>query len=352
MNTLDLLRPEIRTLTAYKPADYIDGMIRLNANESPWRPPGDTTRDGLNRYPSPKPEELTARLEAHYGVGRGQLLVTRGSSEAIDVLIRGFCRAGRDELVICPPTFGMYEVYGRIQGALIRALPLDPVAGFGLPVAGILAGWQATTRLVFVCSPNNPTGNSVSRADLERLCSGLAGRGVVVLDAAYREFAGDDDTPGLLARYDNLVILRTLSKALGLAGVRCGALLGCAPLVELLGRVLPPYCFPSISQEAVLRALDPEASAVQAERRAVLVRERARVSAALNVTPGIRRVWPSTANFVLVQTDDPAVLLTSARSANILVRDFSSEPQLTGCIRITIGTPAENDLLLKALDAA
>ncbi len=133
-STLDLLRPEIRELRPYKPADYVGGLIRLNANETPWRPPGDETRDGLNRYPEPRPAELTDRLTAFYGLGPGQLLVTRGSSEAIDVLIRAFCRAGQDSVIICPPTFGMYEVYAQIQGAGVQQVPLDRARNYGLPV--------------------------------------------------------------------------------------------------------------------------------------------------------------------------------------------------------------------------
>ena len=138
---IELLRPDIRHLKAYRAADYVSGYVRLNANEIPWRPPGDETRDGLNRYPDPRPAELTVRLAAHYGVEPGALLVTRGSSEAIDVLIRGYCEARCDEIVICPPTFGMYEVYARIQGAAVREIALLREQGYALPVAAIVSQW-------------------------------------------------------------------------------------------------------------------------------------------------------------------------------------------------------------------
>ncbi len=348
--TLDLLRPEIRKLRPYRPADYVGGFIRLNANETPWRPPGDESRDGLNRYPDPRPAELTERLTGFYGLEVGQLLVTRGSSEAIDVLIRGFCRAGEDSIVICPPTFGMYEVYAQIQGAAVQALPLDRASGYSLPVERILAEWLLSSKLVFVCSPNNPTGNRVPDADVERLCAGLAGRGVVVLDAAYQEFAdGPDPLPGLLARYDNVVVLRTLSKALSLAGVRCGSLIGRSDLVELLARVMPPYCFPTTSQDAVLRCLTPSSRADLARRRERILAERDRLTAALPDVPGIDRVWPSDANFILVESRDSAALVARARTAGILLRDFGWDPLLPGCIRITVGAPDENDKLLEAL---
>ena len=348
-SAVNLLRPEIRELTPYRAADYVGGLIRLNANETPWRPPGDDSRDGLNRYPEPRPAELARRLTDFYGLEQGQLLVTRGSSEAIDVLIRGFCRAGLDSIVICPPTFGMYEVYARIQGAGVVQVPLERAAGYGLPVDEILRQWLPATKLVFVCSPNNPTGNQIPDAEVDRLCAGLVGRGVVVLDAAYQEFAETDPMRELLARHDNLVVLRTLSKALSLAGVRCGVLIGQNELVDLLGRVLPPYCFPTTGQDAVLRSLVPEARQELANRRARIITERERLMVALPGIPGIQRVWPSAANFILIESADAPALVARARSARILLRDFSWDRLLPGCVRITVGSPDENDQLLETL---
>jgi histidinol-phosphate aminotransferase len=351
-SVMDLLRPEIRALRPYRAAEYVGGFVRLNANENPWRPVGDTTRDGLNRYPDPHPAALAAQLAGTYGVTPAQALVTRGSSEAIDVLVRAFCRAGQDEIVICPPTFGMYEVYAQVQGAIIRRIPLRREQGYALPVAEILATWQPTTRLVFVCSPNNPTGNQFARADVVALCRGLEGRGVVVLDAAYAEFAADDPTRDLLAGFEHVVVLRTLSKALGLAGVRCGTLLATPGLVAQLGGILPPYSFPTASQEAVLAALQPAAAAEASRRRELLLAERTRVGAALARLADIRKVWPSDANFIFVESDAAAALVARARDAGLLIRDFSQDPATPGGLRITIGAPEENDRLLAALAAA
>jgi len=348
-DTLDLLRPEIRHLRPYKPADYVGGFIRLNANETPWRPPGDETRDGLNRYPDPRPVELTKRLAALYGVQPDELLVTRGSSEGIDVLIRAFCRAGQDHIVICPPTFGMYDAYAQLQGAAVRAVPLERARGYALPVDRLIGEWLPDGKLVFVCSPNNPTGNRFPDDDIDRLCTGLAGRGVVVLDAAYQEFAGADPLDKLLPRHDNLVVLRTLSKSLSLAGVRCGSMIGQKALIELLGRVLPPYCVPSTTQDTVLRLLTVEAQNELAARRARIVAERERLSVALATKPGVDRVWPSAANFILIESGNARELLARARAANILLRDFTWDPLLPGCVRITVGAPTENDKLLEAL---
>jgi histidinol-phosphate aminotransferase len=344
----ELIRPEIRQLRPYRSAQFEAGLVRLNANETPWRPVEDSTASGLNRYPEPRPFALTARLATHYGVTSDQLLVTRGSSEAIDLLIRGFCRAGQDDVVICPPTFGMYEVYAHIQGAGVRSVALLREQGYALDVPGIEAAWDERTRLVFLCSPNNPTGNRLADKDIERVAAMARGRGVVVVDAAYAEFADDDPTRQLLQRHDNLVVLRTLSKAMGLAGVRCGVLIGPPGAVELLSCILPPYCFPTLSVEAVERCLRDSNRVELARRIAILKAERMRLATAFSAMPTVTRVWPSEANFLLVETRDPHQLVTTARAGGVLVRDFSWDPWLPGCLRVTVGSVEQNDQLLRA----
>lgn len=347
-----LIRPEIRGMRPYRSAQFESGMVRLNANESPWRPPGDDSGPGLNWYPEPRPAALTAGLAAHYGVAPDSLLVTRGSSEAIDVILRGFCRSGVDEVVICPPTFGMYETYAQIQGARLRSVPLLREQGYALDVDGILRPWNESSRVVFVCSPNNPTGNSFPVARIRALAAALRDRGVVVLDAAYAEFAAEDPGISLLGEFDNLIVLRTLSKAMGLAGVRCGALLAPAPVVALLGCVLPPYTFATVCAEAVNRCLEPDNAAEWRRRVGLIKSERERLAGGLAQSPLIRRVWPSDANFVLVETDDARGLVAAARRGGVLVRDFSWDPWLPGCVRITVGSPPQNEQLLKALAAS
>jgi histidinol-phosphate aminotransferase len=346
---LDLIRPEIRRLKPYRSAQFEDGCVRLNANESPWRPPGDTTARGLNWYPEPRPARLQERLAAHYGIDPARLLVTRGSSEAIDVVIRGFCRPGADRIVICPPTFGMYEVYAHVQAAAVRAMPLRREAGYALDVSGILDGWTTQDKLLFLCSPNNPTGNRIPDAEVRQLATALRGRGCIVLDAAYAEFSDDDASLTIGAEFDNVLVLRTLSKAMSLAGVRCGALIGDKALVDMLSCVLPPYTFPALCAEAVERCLDPAGLTESRQRLAVLKAERLRMATALEKVRGIRRVWPSAANFLLVEAEDARALVATARAARILLRDFSWDPYLPGCVRITIGTPEQNDQLLQAL---
>jgi histidinol-phosphate aminotransferase len=346
---LNLVRPEIRAMRPYRSAVFEDGLVRLNANENPWRPPGDDSERGLNWYPEPRPATLQRRLAAHYGVDPDRLLVTRGSSEAIDLVIRAFCRAGTDSVVLCPPTFGMYEVYAQVQDARVRAVPLLRQQGYALDVEGIVGQWTESDKLVFVCSPNNPTGNRFPTADVADLAGRLRGRGCIVLDAAYAEFSTADDSLVLQERFDNLLVLRTLSKAMALAGVRCGALIGPAEVVDAVGCVLPPYTFPVLCADAVTRCLEPETAAEWQRRVAVLKNERERMARALASLPVITRVWPSDANFLLVESRNPQALVGAARKGGIMLRDFSWDPYLPGCVRITIGTPEQNRQLIEAL---
>jgi len=345
---LALARPEIRALKAYQPAGYAADAVRLNANEAPWRAAGDASKRGLNRYPEARPLALTALLAEHYGAAPEETFVTRGTSEAIDLLIRCFCRPGLDDIVICPPTFGMYQVYADIQNAGIRRVPLT-VPDFRLDADAILAAWDERARLLFLTSPNNPTGNSIPTDVIARLCEGLAGRGVVVLDAAYVEFAAENPCVSLLAAYDNLVVLRTLSKAYGLAGARCGVALGRPAVVRLLGKVMPPYAIPTPTVEAATAAVANESLHIMPERIRALRSERERVREALAACPAVVRVWPSDANFLLVQFRDSADALARARQVGLLLRDFGAEPGLANCLRITIGESGDNERLLAAL---
>ncbi len=188
---LALARPDIVALKAYSHASWDPAFERLHANELPWRAETDRSQAGLNRYPEPHPHVLARRLAALYDVPDEQLLPGRGSDESIDLLVRGFCRAGVDNVVICPPTFGMYAVAARIQGAEVREVPLLPGRGFALDTAGVLAACDTNTKIVFLCSPNNPTGNAMEPGAIEQLLRTLANRSLVVVDEAYIEFSGD-----------------------------------------------------------------------------------------------------------------------------------------------------------------
>jgi histidinol-phosphate aminotransferase len=349
MSLATLARPEILALEAYSLPAADPGATRLNANENPWRYPGDASAAGLNRYPEPYPLALEARLAEFYGVPAESLLCGRGSDEGIDLLTRTFCRPGRDAVVICPPTFGMYRVTAMIQGAAVIEVPLAHAAGYALDPARLLAAVTPAVKLVFLCSPGNPTGAAIPAATIATIAAALAGRALVVVDEAYAEFMAGPGALTLRARHANLVVLRTLSKAYALAGARVGSVIAAAELVALMRRVIPPYAMPTTSSEAALAALAPAPLATARERIAELVRGRERLAGRLAATPGVERVWPSDANFLLTQFTEPARALAAATAAGILVRDFSHGVLTPGCLRITVGTPADNERLIAAL---
>lgn len=347
---LALARPEIRSLAAYEHAAWDSECERLHANELPWRLAVDDTVAGLNRYPEPHPTTLAGALADLYGVAPSQVLPCRGSDEAIDLLVRSYCTAGRDAVIVCPPTFGMYAVAARIQGAAVVAIALRREQGFGLDTAAIEARCtQGDVKLVFLCTPNNPTGNRLATADVERVIEAAAGRALVVIDEAYIEFSGVDSYAQSPTRAPHVVVLRTLSKAYGLAGARIGTLIADPRIVELLRKVVPPYAIAQPCIEVALRALGAPQRRLARERVAALVRERARLAAALAELPCVERVWPSAANFLLTEFTDPARALAQLREARLLVRDFRDRPGLERALRITVGTPAQNDRLARSL---
>lgn len=351
MNPLDLARPEIRDLQGYCSArmEAPRGEVWLNANESPWRPRAG--RGDWNRYPEPQPPALVARLAQLYGVAPEQVLAGRGSDECIDLLVRAFCGAGRDAIVISPPTFGMYAVGARVQGAAVREVPLRP--DFALDVDGLLSAVDPAVKLVFVCAPNNPAGAGVTCADIERLALALAGRALLVVDEAYVEFvepgSGCASMAERVGAQANLVVLRTLSKAWALAGVRIGALLADARVVALLHKMMPPYPLPRPCVAAALRVLSDDGIRAVHARVARLRRERQRMRGALAGCAGVRAVLASQANFLAVRFDDAAAALAVLQRDGIVVRDVRHQPLLADALRITLGTRAENDRVLAAL---
>jgi histidinol-phosphate aminotransferase len=346
-SVLSLARPEIVALKAYSHASWDPAFERMHANELPWRAETDLSTAGLNRYPEPHPHALAQRLAALYDVPARNLLPGRGSDESIDLLTRGFCRAGVDNVVICPPTFGMYAVAARIQGAEVRDVPLRRESGYSLDLAGIRAACDANTRLVFLCTPNNPTGNAIDERDIESLLESLAGRALVVVDEAYIEFAGGASLSAWLPRFPHLVVLRTLSKAFGLAGARVGSLIANSEIVELLSKVIPPYSIPQLTIETVLATLAPAQVVVQRERVAQVRAERERLRAALGTKRCFTRVWPSVANFLLVDCPAPDDVLSAARDAKLLIRDMRAAAP--GALRISVGSPEQNDRLIRSL---
>ena len=348
---LELIRPDLRGFKAYEHAVYDPGLSRLHANEARWRHGFDTTDDGLNVYPDPQPAALLRRLAGLYEIDGARLLLTRGSDDGIDVLCRAFCRAGQDRVVVCPPTFGMYAVSARIQGADVVDVPLAAGNGFALDAEAVVSAAREGARLVFLCSPNNPTGNAITPADIADVCGGLAGRAVVVVDEAYGEFSRVPSALTLLAQHDNLVVLRTLSKAYALAGARLGVLGGAPELLGVLRALLPPYPVPTPSLAAVEALLEPEALGRARLEIAATLTRRETLAETLASLPAVRRVWPSEANFLLVQCRDAGRVMAACREHGLLLRDFSRQPGLEGCLRVTVGDAAETERLVDAFEA-
>jgi histidinol-phosphate aminotransferase len=349
MNAVSLARPDIVTLKAYAHAAWLPSLTRLHANEAPWRPTGDTTAAGLNRYPEPQPQALIERLAALYGVPAGSVLATRGSDEAIDLLSRIYLRAGTDAILQCTPSFGMYQVAARIQGAGVIEVPLDRAQGWALDVERVLAAWQPHIKLVYLCSPNNPTSNLLDMAAVESVCEALDGKAIVVIDEAYIEWSRAPSLSRWQNRFATLAILRTLSKAHALAGARLGALLAAPELIELARRVIPPYSLAQPTVEAALRALEPSELAGGHVRLEGLLAEREYLAKGLAASPLVDKVWPSDANFLLIDCRDADRFMSNTLAGGLIVRDMRAHPVLPRSLRVSVGTRAQNDALLQCV---
>ena len=348
----ELARPDIVALAPYEYAAWQPELERLHANELPWRPAGDVTNAGLNRYPESQPLKLIKRLASLYQVTPDGLLVTRGSDEGIDLLVRAFCRAGGDAILVCPPTFGMYAVTAAIQGAAVVSVPLRPESGFALDEAAFLARCTKAVKIIFLCSPNSPTGNLMSEESVLRIASQLKGRALLVVDEAYIEFSRAASFTRHLRDLPQLVVLRTLSKAHGLAGARCGSVIAAPEVIALLRKVISPYAVAQLTVESALEFLTTSNVLSLLTRVAVIQSERDRLPRKIGKLKSVAKVWPSVANFLLVDfvdADAAQVALTSACAAGLLIRDVRREPGLERALRISIGTPEQNDRLLEAL---
>ncbi len=351
----DLVREDLRDFAGYASArtQRLEGDVWLNANESPLANPGDA-EGRCRRYPAPQPPELQARLAEVYGVEVEQLLIGRGSDEAIDLLVRALCVPGRDAVLATPPVFGMYAVSARLQGAAFVEVPLiDGPDGFAVDVAAVRnAALARSAKLVFLCSPSNPTGGLVPLAEIDHLADALSGRAIVVVDEAYIEFADAASATTLLAAHQNLVVLRTLSKAHALAAARIGVAIGHPDLIGVLRRCQAPYPVPTPCADLALAGLSPDALALTQARVTETIAERDALAAALTTAPGVRRVYPSAGNYLLVRFVDADRAFAALLSAGIVVRDQRAAPQLGDALRISLGTPAQNARVLSALQVS
>ena len=347
MSIAKLARPEIQALHPYEAAEQVDNTVRLNANESPRSLAVGHFRRPLNRYPEVRPQQLGKTLAERFGCAPEQLLVTRGSSEAIDLIIRAFCAAGRDAVLVNSPSFSMYRHYAEVQGARLIEVPTLAERDFAVDVRDILDACDHDTRLIFICSPNNPTGTTLPREELETLLRERGDRSAIVVDEAYVEFGDKPSATELLADYNNVLVLRTLSKALAFAGARCGAVAGPAEVIRMLSAIQAPYALSTPVIECVEDALLSEQLEAAQEAVAEILAERTRLADALQAFPFISKIWPSDANFLLVRCEDARAVMATCAENGVLLRHFGGP--LEDCIRITVGSREDNDTLLETL---
>jgi histidinol-phosphate aminotransferase len=349
---LGLVREDLRGFGGYKSArtEALEGEIWLNANESAWANPADKNAT-CRRYPDPQPAALRSALAELYACEESQLLIGRGSDEAIDLLVRALCNPGQDAIVVTPPVFGMYSVCARLQNAPVIEVPLrDGPDGFVAELEAIGdAALEARAKLVFLCSPSNPAGSAIPLEGIESLARRLQETALVVVDEAYGEFSDVPSATTLQARQPNIAVLRTLSKAHALAAARIGVVIADGELIDALRRCQAPYPIPTPCAELALAGLSPQALTETRRRVAVVKSERSRLQAALAGLPEVLRIYSSQGNYLLVRFRDADSAFHALLSAGVVVRDQRAAPQLDDALRITIGSPEQNDRVISAL---
>lgn len=339
-NIVALVRPNIRRLQPYSSARHeFEGLaeVYLDANENPFN-------TGFNRYPDPLQQALKNEIAKLKSIPADHIFLGNGSDEAIDLLFRIFCEPGKDEVIVLPPTYGMYQVAADIHNVKVVSVPLN--VDFQPNVSKIASVMNPNSKLLFLCSPNNPTGNSFEPELMRQLLKTF--KGIVVIDEAYIDFAKQLSCLQWLSEYPNLVIMQTFSKAWGLAGLRLGMAFANPFLIALFNKVKAPYNINQLTQHAVLEALT--GAEQTKEWIKLLLEERAKLEKALTEMPFVKQVYPSDANFLLVKVDDPMALYQYLVQEGIVVRNRNTVLLCEGCLRITVGTSTENQRLLEQLE--
>jgi len=336
-----LIRPDLLDIRPYSSArdEYSEtsrGMTFLDANESP-------VDNGLNRYPDPSQRAVKLKLADQKGVGLNQIFLGNGSDEVLDLLFRAFCIPGKDNCLILPPTYGMYSVLAAINRVECREVQLT--SNFQPDVAGIIKNTDQHSKLLFICSPNNPTGNLMDETRIEQLLSQFPG--LVVIDEAYWDFGDGESWLQKLDTYPNLVVTQTFSKAFGLAGIRLGACYADPAVIAILNAIKPPYNVNELTQQTVLKELE-NTNAIEKRIRVIRI-EKQRLRQRLKEASFVNKIFPSDANFILVQVDDANRRYNELLQEGIVVRNRSDQPLCKNCLRITVGTRAQNDTLLNAI---
>jgi len=339
---LKLVRPHIADLQPYSSArDEFDPVEReivyLDANENPFD-------NGVNRYPDPQQRKLKEVIARRRGVAANQLLLGNGSDEVLDLIFRAFCIPNQDKIIVMPPTYGMYRVLANINCISLDEVPLNN--DFQLVTKDILNQISSQTKAIFLCSPNNPSGNSFRREDILNLLQSFTG--LVVIDEAYIDFSTQKSLVSDLSSYPNLIITQTLSKAYGLAGIRLGICIASEEIIDILNKIKPPYNINSLTQERAISALaDWDTTQGQITQ---LIAERKGLFAQLEKISFVEKVYLSDANFLLVRVDDANKRYAQLIQNNIVVRNRSKQVGCENCLRFSVGTPQENQILIETLN--
>ena len=337
-----LVRSHIADLQPYSSArdefDPVDGdVVYLDANENPFD-------NGVNRYPDPQQRKLKEVIARRRGVAANQLLLGNGSDEVLDLIFRAFCIPNQDKIIVMPPTYGMYRVLANINCISLDEVPLNN--DFQLVTKDILNQISTQTKAIFLCSPNNPSGNSFRREDILTLLQSFTG--LVVIDEAYIDFSTQKSLVSDLSSYPNLIITQTLSKAYGLAGIRLGICIASEEIIDILNKIKPPYNINSLTQERAISALaDWDTTKGQITQ---LIAERKGLFAQLEKISFVEKVYPSDANFLLVRVDDANKRYAQLIQNNIVVRNRSKQVGCENCLRFSVGTPQENQILIETLN--
>ena len=350
MSIEELARANVRALTPYLSARRLGGKgdVWLNANDCPTALNFDLSQQTLNRYPEGQPKAVIENYAQYAGLTPEQVLVCRGADEGIELLIRAFCEPGKDAILFCPPTYGMYSVSAETFGVEYRtALTRDD---WQLDLESI-ASQLENVKLVYICSPNNPTGQIINPQDIRDVLEMTRGKALVVADEAYIEFCPEATLTGWLSEYPHLVILRTLSKAFALAGLRCGFTLANADVIAMLMKVIAPYPLSTPVADIAAQALSPTGLTAMRQRVAQIVEEREFLVSALRDIPCVEAVFNSDTNYILVRFVASSAVFKSLWDQGIILRDQNKQPTLSGCLRITIGTREESQRVIDALRA-
>ncbi|MGE9549690.1 histidinol-phosphate transaminase [Erwinia amylovora] len=346
----ELARDNVRALTPYLSARRLggNGNVWLNANEYPLAVPFELSQQTLNRYPECQPKRVIERYAAYARLTADQVLVCRGADEGIELLIRAFCEPGKDAVLFCPPTYGMYSVSAETIGVEYRTVKAREDWQLNLSeIAGKLDG----VKVVYVCSPNNPTGNVINPDDIRQLLEMTRDKALVVADEAYIEFCPQASLSSWLKDYPHLVILRTLSKAFALAGLRCGFTLANAEVIALLMKVIAPYPLSTPVADIAGQALSEQGLALMKQHVATLIANREKLIADLRECDCVEEVYNSESNYVLARFTASSQVFKTLWDLGIILRDQNKQPGLSGCLRITVGTAEECDRVISALQS-